>query len=282
MFSIAVIPLHLFSKVPDHKWIESSLFLFEQISVSIFTIEYLLRIWSNKKRLGFILSWEGVVDLVAILPFYFEKFGIGSSPEIFVLLRLLRILKFSVMYGKEQSEILSHNAAIKHGAFYLLKQEKIEQIVQKHPIIFLLGLLFPLFFTSTGLIIVLFTYGTPHETIWFAFSIVCFSLSIIFFYKAWLDYQYDVIYITNFRVILQQHELFGSETNGLTYDSITNVVPNNRGFFRWALGLGHIEIETANRDATLVFQNVQHPHKVVSKISENRIMHEQASEREMN
>ena len=186
---------------------------------------------------------------------------------------MLRILKFSIMYGKEQHKALEEHQLTQHGSFFPLPGEKIEHIVQKHPLVFLTALLMPFFFISTGLIIILLTHGSTYESIWFAFSILCFVLSGMFFYKAWLDYQYDVIYITNLRVILQNHELFGSETNGLTYDSITNVVPDNRGFFRWIFGLGHIEIETANRDATIIFEDVQHPHRVVSKISANRVAH---------
>lgn len=275
LFSIAVIPLHLFSQIPSHHWIVNPLFLFEKITVSIFTIEYILRIWTAQKTNRFLLSWEGIVDFIAIAPFYLEKFGMGSGYfEIFLLLRILRILKFSVMYGKEY-EALERCQKKRHGGLYMLPHETVEHIVQKHPIVFMIALIMPLFFISSGLLIILFTHGVSHENIWIALSILCFTFAGIFFYKAWLDYLYDVIYITNYRVILQNHELFGSETNGLTYDSITNVVPNNRGFIRWALGLGHIEIETANRDATLIFEDVPNPHKVVSRISENRVKHEE-------
>lgn len=275
LFSIAVIPLHLFAQFPSHEWIEAPLLLFEKITVSIFTIEYFLRIWTSKKKTYFLFSWEGIVDFIAIAPFYFEKLGMGSGYfEVFLLLRVLRILKFSVMYGKEY-EALERCQKKRHGELYMLPKETVEHIVQKHPVIFIVALIMPLFFISSGLLIILFTHGVAYENIWIAFSILCFTFAGVFFYKAWLDYQYDVIYITNYRVILQNHELFGSETNGLTYDSITNVVPNNRGFIRWALGLGHIEIETANRDATLTFEDVPNPHKVVSRISENRIKHEE-------
>lgn len=275
LFSIAVIPLHLFSKIPGHTWIVKPLFLFEKITVSIFTIEYFLRIWTAPKAKQFLLSWEGIVDFVAIAPFYLQKFGFGIGYfEIFLLLRILRVLKFSVMYGKED-EALKRCQKKRHGGLYMLPHETVEHIVQKHPIVFMIALIMPLFFISCGLLIILFTHEIAFESIWIALAILCFAFAGVFFYKAWLDYQYDVIYITNYRVILQNHELFGSATNGLTYDSITNVIPNNRGFIRWALGLGHIEIETANRDATIIFENVPHPHKVVSRISQNRIKNEE-------
>jgi len=66
---------------------------FEVISVSIFTIEYLLRIWVADKKIKFIFSFHGLIDLFAVLPFYLS-FGIDlRSIRIFRLLRLFRIFK---------------------------------------------------------------------------------------------------------------------------------------------------------------------------------------------
>lgn len=273
LFSIAVIPLHFIAKLPDYAWISDTLFLVDKITVTLFTLEYALRIWSDKNSTRFILSWEGMVDLIAILPFYVSKFGGFSSSyvEVFMLLRILRILKFTVMYGQEH-DALERCKSSRHGQLYILPNEKVERIIQKHPIVFLVALLFPLIFMSAGLAILIFSNGSANVAWWSALAVLCFALAATFFYKAWLDYQYDVIYITNYRVILQNHELFGSETNGLTYDSITNVVPSNKGFFRWVFGFGHIEIETANRDATIVFKNAVDPHRVVKQISANRLM----------
>jgi membrane protein YdbS with pleckstrin-like domain len=233
--------------------------------VTIFTIEYALRIWSDEKPIKFAFSWEGLIDLGAILPFYLAKFGIGDSLEFLLVLRLLRLLKFATMYGYEQESIIRQ--AKKHGNFYILPNEIVERVVQKHPIVFLFGLLLPLFFVSAGLVI--FVFG--HDNVWaLGFMSLMFIFAVVFFIKAWLDYKYDVIYITNYRVILQNQELFGSTVNTISYNSITNIIPSDLGFFRWILGIGNIEIETANRDATIRFDNVFKPHKLVQKISENR------------
>ena len=81
---------------------------FEYFSVIIFTIEYLLRIWTapykypslNKSwisYLRFIISFMGIVDLCAILPFYLP-FIINVNLRylrIFRLFRLLRVLKIN-------------------------------------------------------------------------------------------------------------------------------------------------------------------------------------------
>lgn len=82
--------------------------LFETFSVIIFTIEYLSRLWTsdlNKnyngkilvKRLKFGFSTLGIIDLIAILPFYLPfifPFDLGII-RILRLFRLLRIFKLS-------------------------------------------------------------------------------------------------------------------------------------------------------------------------------------------
>ena len=66
---------------------------FEVFSIVIFTIEYVLRVWISDKKLKFIFSFFGIIDLLAILPFYLS-FGIDlRSIRIFRLLRLLRVFK---------------------------------------------------------------------------------------------------------------------------------------------------------------------------------------------
>jgi voltage-gated potassium channel len=83
-------------------------------TVSIFTLEYLLRIVVSRSRRKFVFSFYGLVDLVAILPFYIAS-GIDlRSLRIFRLFRLLRILK-----------VLRFNAAIMRFkiAFRSIKNE---------------------------------------------------------------------------------------------------------------------------------------------------------------
>ena len=71
------------------------LHLFEVLSVVIFTIEYLLRIYVAEQKLAFVISFFGVVDLLAILPFYLAL-GIDlRTVRTFRLLRLFRIFKLA-------------------------------------------------------------------------------------------------------------------------------------------------------------------------------------------
>ena len=46
------------------------LLIVEIISVAIFTVEYIVRVYVADNKLRFILSFYGLIDLCAILPFY--------------------------------------------------------------------------------------------------------------------------------------------------------------------------------------------------------------------
>lgn len=65
----------------------------EVVIVIIFTIEYLLRLYVSDRKLGYVLSFYGVIDLLAILPFYLAS-GIDlRSLRVFRMFRLFRLLK---------------------------------------------------------------------------------------------------------------------------------------------------------------------------------------------
>jgi voltage-gated potassium channel len=65
----------------------------EVITVVIFTIEYLLRILLSPKRMKFIFSFMGIVDLLAIAPFYLSTGLDLRSIRVFRMFRLLRLFK---------------------------------------------------------------------------------------------------------------------------------------------------------------------------------------------
>jgi voltage-gated potassium channel len=70
---------------------------FEYFSITIFTIEYLLRIWTAPKKWKYISSPLAVIDIVAILPFYltfiFGAYGFSNDLRILRILRLSRLLR---------------------------------------------------------------------------------------------------------------------------------------------------------------------------------------------
>ncbi|MDG1761836.1 MAG: ion transporter [Flavobacteriaceae bacterium] len=68
--------------------------MIEVFSIIIFTIEYLLRLFTNPKPFKFIFSFFGLIDLIAILPFYISLGVDLKSLRAVRLFRLLRLLKF--------------------------------------------------------------------------------------------------------------------------------------------------------------------------------------------
>jgi voltage-gated potassium channel len=94
----------------------SSLRIFEFVTVAIFTVEYILRLTFCHPRFGYARSFFGVVDLLAILPFYLATGLDLRSLRAFRLLRLFRILKLARYSGAVQRF---------HRAFMIAREELI-------------------------------------------------------------------------------------------------------------------------------------------------------------
>jgi voltage-gated potassium channel len=86
----------------------------EIVTVIIFTAEYLLRLYVADRKLSFAFSFFGLVDLLAILPFYISTGVDLRSIRAIRLFRLFRILK-----------VVRYSAAIRrfHRALLIAKEE---------------------------------------------------------------------------------------------------------------------------------------------------------------
>ena len=70
----------------------------EAVIIGVFTAEYLLRLYLSQKKLSFVFSFYGLIDLAAVLPFYLALGLDLRSLRIFRLARLailLKIFRFS-------------------------------------------------------------------------------------------------------------------------------------------------------------------------------------------
>ncbi|HYC10453.1 MAG TPA: ion transporter, partial [Steroidobacteraceae bacterium] len=72
VFSVASIGVESIPDLPA--WVTRALWLAEIVVIAVFTFEYLLRIVAARSKLAFILSFQGLVDLLAIAPFYLVGF----------------------------------------------------------------------------------------------------------------------------------------------------------------------------------------------------------------
>ncbi len=73
--------------------------ILEYMFTLIFTIEYLVRIWTAPRPSKYIFSFWGVIDLLSIVPTYLSLLIVGSQylvvVRVFRLLRIFRILKLA-------------------------------------------------------------------------------------------------------------------------------------------------------------------------------------------
>ena len=67
----------------------------ETFIVVVFSIEYILRIVLTKRKLSYIFSFYGIIDLLATLPFYLLNSVSLQTLRVLRLLRLFRILKLT-------------------------------------------------------------------------------------------------------------------------------------------------------------------------------------------
>jgi voltage-gated potassium channel len=87
----------------------SQLVMIEWFFTILFTIEYILRLYSTKHSVKYSTSFFGVVDLLAILPTYLSIFVPGAQSLLVIrglrLLRIFRVFKLSRYLG--EANILS-------------------------------------------------------------------------------------------------------------------------------------------------------------------------------
>jgi voltage-gated potassium channel len=86
------------------------LHVLEWIFTALFTVEYILRLWLSSRKWGYVTSFYGVVDLLAIIPSYLSLFLLNTQFLVVIrglrLLRVVRILKLG-RYVKEAETLKS-------------------------------------------------------------------------------------------------------------------------------------------------------------------------------
>ncbi len=107
LITLNVVAVVLESVPEIHQPFSRFFFAFEVFSVAIFTVEYLMRVWSITEnpwsdeykhpvwgRLRYLVSPMALIDLLAILPFYLAMF-LSIDLRFLRVVRLLRVLKLT-------------------------------------------------------------------------------------------------------------------------------------------------------------------------------------------
>lgn len=90
--------------------------VFERFTVTVFALEYIVRIAFSRARLRYIFSFFGIIDLLCVVPFFLASGVDMRSLKAFRLLRLFNILK-----------LVRYSAAVRrfHRAFVISREELI-------------------------------------------------------------------------------------------------------------------------------------------------------------
>jgi len=132
VFSVASIGVESIPDLPA--WVTRALWLAEIVVVAVFTFEYLLRIVAARSKLAFILSFQGLVDLLAIAPFYLVGFD-ARWLRALRLLRLLRVLKLQThiletAVEERTRELADKNAALEKAQARLQAELQVARSLQ--------------------------------------------------------------------------------------------------------------------------------------------------------
>ena len=132
IFSIASIGVESIPGLPE--WATRALYVAEIVVVAIFTFEYLLRLVAARNKFGFIFSYQGLVDLLAIAPFY--VLGVDARwLRALRLLRLLRVLKLQTHFletvvEERTRELAEKNAALEKAQAQLKAELEVARALQ--------------------------------------------------------------------------------------------------------------------------------------------------------
>jgi voltage-gated potassium channel len=105
----------------------------EVTTITIFTVEYILRVAVSSRKLQYIFSFYGIIDILAILPFYLSTGVDLRSVRVFRLFRLFRAFKL-LQFSKAADRL--------QRAFMDVKDEFI---------VFLMAAMFVLYVSAVGI-----------------------------------------------------------------------------------------------------------------------------------
>jgi hypothetical protein len=230
LISIAILPLEF---LPEYGRFDQVVHIIEAVIVALFTVEYLLRLYAAPNRLRYVFSIAGIIDFLSIMPFYAGVFG-TEYIRVLRLVRLFKLTEVEVPARQGEMEAMQREVGLMDG-------ECVEYVVTKTPIVLFLGIIPSVFAITFGLGILL----TFEGYVAIAISVTLFVFAVLFLWKTWLDYSYDVIYVTNYRLILQNQHILGRSINQVNYSSITNVKPFYPNPLSYVLRYGSLVIDTA-------------------------------------
>lgn len=258
LLSIAILPLEFIDALGAY---HPALTVVEIILTAMFTVDYLLHLYSAPNKARYALSFFGIVDLLSILPFFLGLFG--TQPlRLLRLVRLLRFAEFEPAASEADKEVAEAGFGIAEG-------EKVEHIISHHPVYLFFHAVPSLISTTFGIAVLLLF---PNNPVSITVSVVLILFSLIFLWRAWLNFSYDVIYVTTHRLVFYDQFLLGRRINQINYHAITNVQPSYTNILGYFLGYGILTIETPATEQGRIELDVVRSHEKAAQLIMHKCM----------
>src|SRR5580704_8279813 len=132
ILSVASVILEEAHGLPE--WAKRAFYIEEIVVVCVFSFEYLLRLVAAEKIRAFVFSFQGVVDLISIAPFYLV--GVDArAVRALRFLRLLRVLKLQThilenTVAERTHELADKNAALEQAQAQLKAELDVARALQ--------------------------------------------------------------------------------------------------------------------------------------------------------
>lgn len=124
LITASIVVVMLDSIESYHRLYGREFYILEWTFTVLFTIEYILRLVSIQRPLGYAFSTLGIIDLLAIIPSYLSIFFVGAHSLLaFRALRLLRIFRiFKLTHFLTEMEFLQAalNSSLKKISIFML------------------------------------------------------------------------------------------------------------------------------------------------------------------
>jgi hypothetical protein len=132
VLSVASIGVEAIPGLPD--WARRALRIEEIVVVAVFSLEYLLRIVAAREKVAFVLSFHGLVDLLAIAPFFLAGLDVRWL-RVLRLLRLLRVLKLQThilenTVAERTRELADKNASLEQAQAQIKAELEVARALQ--------------------------------------------------------------------------------------------------------------------------------------------------------
>ncbi|MFA6089303.1 MAG: ion transporter [Candidatus Woesearchaeota archaeon] len=236
----------------------------------LFSIEYILRVYSAKERTKYIFSFTGIIDIISILPLYISLFIKGE--QILQVIRLLRLVRISSRLFTATRRIDEMSKSVFNLHHHLGSNEKVLMYFRPSRKERLFYYTFTISLMGLSVIEVIFDIFPQiiisNTPVTFVASYIVFTVSLILLIKAEIKIWSERYTITNER-IFYCYGIISEHFKSISYKYVTDI-SLYQSIWDKIIKTGNLNIHTAGGEGTNFEINyISDPLKIKKLINDN-------------